>query len=228
MERFEWVQLLSVLGCFPPTCAGEGRGLCAGPSVVAEHDRWTVYSSKVNLPAALNDPRLAKRESDFFTKTWGLDFAESEVLPSSLPSITREHFGPYLQETAQVSPSEGPGSQVFTLFRQTLHDLCACFIPLKCCFRGRESTNAVKPSAPSKRAWTPSPAQAPPTVINTHMSPFKANLLLLRPPPTAALLAPDKSRAELDKVPKVTPLRPTPPPSSAPPQPLPFSSSRSS
>lgn len=75
--------------------------------MVAEHDRWTVYSSKVNLPAALNDPRLAKRESDFFTKTWGLDFAETEVMPSFyLPNITREHFGPYLQEMAQVTPTE--------------------------------------------------------------------------------------------------------------------------
>lgn len=74
--------------------------------MVAEHDRWTVYSSRVNLPAALNDPRLAKRESDFFTKTWGLDFAEAEVMPSvCLPNITREHFGPYLQEMAQVSAS---------------------------------------------------------------------------------------------------------------------------
>lgn len=78
--------------------------------MVAEHDRWTVYSSKVNLPAALNDPRLAKRESDFFTKTWGLDFAESEVMPSfCLPNITREQFGPYLQEMAQVSASAAGG-----------------------------------------------------------------------------------------------------------------------
>lgn len=91
---------------FPHGPAGGGRGLCDGPSVVAEHDRWTVYSSKVNLPAALNDPRLAKRESDFFTKTWGLDFAETEVMPSFyLPNITREHFGPYLQEMAQVTPT---------------------------------------------------------------------------------------------------------------------------
>ena len=67
-------------------------------------DRWTVFSSKVNLPAALNDPRLAKRESDFFTKTWGLDFAETEVMPSFyLPNITKEHFAPYLQEMAQVT-----------------------------------------------------------------------------------------------------------------------------
>lgn len=92
-----------------PGSAGEGRGLCDGPSVVAEHDRWTVFSSKVNLPAALNDPRLAKRESDFFTKTWGLDFAETEVMPSfCLPNITREHFGPYVQEMAQVPHTHKP------------------------------------------------------------------------------------------------------------------------
>lgn len=85
-------------------CTAEGRALCDGPSVVADQHRWTVYNSKVNLPAALNDPRLAKRESDFFTKTWGLDFTETDVMPSFyLPSISREHFSSYLQETAQVT-----------------------------------------------------------------------------------------------------------------------------
>ncbi|KAG7220199.1 hypothetical protein INR49_018376, partial [Caranx melampygus] len=101
----------------PKEPTGGVRGLCDGPSVVAEHDRWTVYSSKVNLPAALNDPRLAKRESDFFTKTWGLDFAETEVMPSFyLPNITREHFGPYLQETAQ---------------REKIHERCKMICPNK-------------------------------------------------------------------------------------------------
>ncbi|XP_035516015.1 vacuolar protein sorting-associated protein 54 [Morone saxatilis] len=101
----------------PTEPTGEGRGLCDGPSVVAEHDRWTVYSSKVNLPAALNDPRLAKRESDFFTKTWGLDFAETEVMPSFyLPNITREHFAPYLQEMAQ---------------RERIHERCKTICPNK-------------------------------------------------------------------------------------------------
>lgn len=72
--------------------------------MVADQHRWTVYNSKVNLPAALNDPRLAKRESDFFTKSWGLDFVETEVLPSiCLPNITEEHFTAYLQEMAQVT-----------------------------------------------------------------------------------------------------------------------------
>nr|XP_043884791.1 vacuolar protein sorting-associated protein 54 isoform X1 [Solea senegalensis] len=101
----------------PKEPTGGGRGLCDGPSVVAEHDRWTVYSSKVNLPAALNDPRLAKRESDFFTKTWGLDFAETEVMPSFyLPNIGREHFAAYLQETAQ---------------REKIHERCKSICPNK-------------------------------------------------------------------------------------------------
>ncbi|XP_037546537.1 vacuolar protein sorting-associated protein 54, partial [Nematolebias whitei] len=101
----------------PKEPTGEGRGLCNGPSVLAEHDRWTVYSSKVNLPAALNDPRLAKRESDFFTKTWGLDFTEAEVMPSFyLPNITREHFGPYMQEMSQ---------------RERIHERCKTICPNK-------------------------------------------------------------------------------------------------
>ncbi|XP_074552157.1 vacuolar protein sorting-associated protein 54 [Halichoeres trimaculatus] len=127
----------------PKEPTGEGHGLCDGPSVVAEHDRWTVYSSKVNLPAALNDPRLAKRESDFFTKTWGLDFAETEVMPSfCLPSITREHFGPYLQETAQ---------------RERIHERCKTICPSK------EDVDAVS------------------SITSNH----------------------EKSRAELDQVPKI-------------------------
>ncbi|KAJ4921382.1 hypothetical protein JOQ06_025965 [Pogonophryne albipinna] len=101
----------------PKEPTDEGRGLCDGPSVVADLDRWTVLSSKVNLPAALNDPRLAKRESDFFTKTWGLDFAETEVMPSFyLPNITKEHFAPYLQEMAQ---------------RERIHERCKTICPNK-------------------------------------------------------------------------------------------------
>uniref|UniRef100_A0A8C7TKY7 Vacuolar protein sorting-associated protein 54 n=1 Tax=Oncorhynchus mykiss TaxID=8022 RepID=A0A8C7TKY7_ONCMY len=93
----------------PDVCPKEPTG--------KELHRWTVYNSKVNLPAALNDPRLAKRESDFFTKSWGLDFAETEVMPSFyLPNITKEHFGPYLQETAQ---------------REKIHERCKNICPNK-------------------------------------------------------------------------------------------------
>uniref|UniRef100_A0A1A7Y6A8 Vacuolar protein sorting-associated protein 54 n=1 Tax=Iconisemion striatum TaxID=60296 RepID=A0A1A7Y6A8_9TELE len=112
---------LRTIRSLPDVCpkepTGEGRGLCNGPSVVAEHNQWTVFSSKVNLPAALNDPRLAKRESDFFTKTWGLDFTETEVMPSFyLPVITRDHFGPYLQEMTQ---------------RERIHERCKTICPNK-------------------------------------------------------------------------------------------------
>uniref|UniRef100_A0A8C8FNS8 Vacuolar protein sorting-associated protein 54 n=1 Tax=Oncorhynchus tshawytscha TaxID=74940 RepID=A0A8C8FNS8_ONCTS len=101
----------------PDVCPKEPTGKELGPSVVADQHRWTVYNSKVNLPAALNDPRLAKRESDFFTKSWGLDFAETEVMPSFyLPNITKEHFGPYLQETAQ---------------REKIHERCKNICPNK-------------------------------------------------------------------------------------------------
>ncbi|XP_035770726.1 vacuolar protein sorting-associated protein 54 [Neolamprologus brichardi] len=114
IRRRKKMKALTLFPCGPP---GEGQGLCNGPSVVAEHDRWTVYSSKVNLPAALNDPRLAKRESDFFTKTWGLDFTETEVMPSfCLPNITKEHFGPYLQEMTQ---------------RERIHERCKTICPNK-------------------------------------------------------------------------------------------------
>ncbi|KAL2086982.1 hypothetical protein ACEWY4_018041 [Coilia grayii] len=107
--------------CLPDVCpkepTGESRELCDGPSVVADQHRWTIYSSKVNLPAALNDPRLAKRESDFFTKTWGLDFVETEVMPSFyLPNITKEHFAPYLKETSQ---------------KEKIHERCKTICPNK-------------------------------------------------------------------------------------------------
>ncbi|XP_063058830.1 vacuolar protein sorting-associated protein 54 [Engraulis encrasicolus] len=101
----------------PKEPTGEARELCDGPSVVADQHRWTIYSSKVNLPAALNDPRLAKRESDFFTKTWGLDFVEQEVMPSFyLPNITKEHFAPYLRDTAQ---------------KEKIHERCKAICPNK-------------------------------------------------------------------------------------------------
>uniref|UniRef100_A0A8C9QQQ5 Vacuolar protein sorting-associated protein 54 n=1 Tax=Scleropages formosus TaxID=113540 RepID=A0A8C9QQQ5_SCLFO len=104
----------------PDVCPKEPtgpRGLCEGPSVVADQHRWTVYNSKVNLPAALNDPRLAKRESDFFTKSWGLDFVETEVMPSFyLPNITKEHFASYLQEITQ---------------REKIHERCKNICPTK-------------------------------------------------------------------------------------------------
>ncbi|NXC14534.1 VPS54 protein, partial [Corythaeola cristata] len=101
-KRFRPVQSLPDVCPKEPT--GDPSNLCDSPSLVVDQHRWTIYHSKVNLPAALNDPRLAKRESDFFTKTWGVDFVDTEVTPSFyLPQITKEHFALYQQE---ITPRE--------------------------------------------------------------------------------------------------------------------------
>ncbi|NXK61971.1 VPS54 protein, partial [Sylvietta virens] len=101
-KRFRPVQSLPDVCPKEPTGnAGSPDNLRDSPSLVVDQQRWTIYHSKVNLPAALNDPRLAKRESDFFTKTWGVDFVDTEVTPSFyLPQITKEHFALYQQEIA--------------------------------------------------------------------------------------------------------------------------------
>ncbi|CAD5119291.1 DgyrCDS7920 [Dimorphilus gyrociliatus] len=70
------------------------------PSVVEDQRKWTVYNSKVNLPAALNDPRVGRRERDIFSKTWGPGFESTDVAPSPhLPVITAVHFQKYLKKT---------------------------------------------------------------------------------------------------------------------------------
>ncbi|CAO2640771.1 Vacuolar protein sorting-associated protein 54 [Lemmus lemmus] len=101
----------------PKEPTGDSNSLCVAPSLVTDQHRWTVYHSKVNLPAALNDPTLAKRESDFFTKTWGLDFVDTEVTPSFyLPQISKEHFIAYQQEISQ---------------REKIHERCKNICPPK-------------------------------------------------------------------------------------------------
>ncbi|XP_035408944.1 vacuolar protein sorting-associated protein 54 isoform X1 [Cygnus atratus] len=114
-KRFRPVQSLPDVCPKEPT--GDPSKLCDSPSLVADQHRWTIYHSKVNLPAALNDPRLAKRESDFFTKTWGVDFVDTEVTPSFyLPQITKEHFALYQQE---ITP------------REKVHERCKNICPPK-------------------------------------------------------------------------------------------------
>ncbi|NXA51519.1 VPS54 protein, partial [Nothocercus julius] len=114
-KRFRPVQSLPDVCPKEPT--GDPSNLCDSPSLVVDQHRWTIYHSKVNLPAALNDPRLAKRESDFFTKTWGVDFVDTEVTPSFyLPQITKEHFASYQQE---ITP------------REKIHEKCKNICPPK-------------------------------------------------------------------------------------------------
>ncbi|KAM9155486.1 vacuolar protein sorting-associated protein 54 isoform 1-T2 [Pangshura tecta] len=114
-KHFRPVQSLPDVCPKEPT--GDPNSLSDSPSLVADQHRWTIYHSKVNLPAALNDPRLAKRESDFFTKTWGQDFVDTEVAPSFyLPQINKENFALYQQEIIQ---------------REKIHERCKNICPPK-------------------------------------------------------------------------------------------------
>ncbi|XP_027550765.1 vacuolar protein sorting-associated protein 54 isoform X2 [Neopelma chrysocephalum] len=54
-KRFRPVQSLPDVCPKEPT--GDPSNLCDSPSLVVDQQRWTIYHSKVNLPAALNDPR---------------------------------------------------------------------------------------------------------------------------------------------------------------------------
>ena len=74
------------------------------PNIVQDQYKWTVHNSSVNLPALLNDPRLVRRETDFFTKTWGQNFEKTDVIPSPyIPDIEAEHFDKYMRRVASVS-----------------------------------------------------------------------------------------------------------------------------
>jgi len=89
----------------------------SAPSVVRDQLQWTIFMSRVNLPAVLNDPTLARRETDFFKKTWGEDFEKSEVPTSShLPHITLDSFRKYLAKNSAVSIYI-----IITVYRQFLH-----------------------------------------------------------------------------------------------------------
>ncbi|CAL1541636.1 unnamed protein product [Lymnaea stagnalis] len=71
------------------------------PNIVQDQYKWTIHNATVNMPALLNDPRLVKRETDFFTKTWGQSFDKVEILPSPyVPDIGPEHFEKYLRKTS--------------------------------------------------------------------------------------------------------------------------------
>lgn len=74
------------------------------PNIVQDQYKWTIHNATVNLPALLNDPRLVRRETDFFTKTWGQNFEKTEVLPSPyIPDIESQHFDKYIRKIAVVS-----------------------------------------------------------------------------------------------------------------------------
>jgi len=75
------------------------------------NDTWSVLSSTVNLPAVLNDPGKGKQR-DFFTRSWGVDFADSALLPSSphLCELPNNAFDRYLRKVRKHYTSQSPAS----------------------------------------------------------------------------------------------------------------------
>ncbi|XP_014669126.1 PREDICTED: vacuolar protein sorting-associated protein 54-like [Priapulus caudatus] len=72
------------------------------PNIVSAN-RWSVYSSSQNLPAALNDPNKSRSEAMvFFTRTWGTVFIDRVDIAASpyLDDITRTDFEDYMQKTS--------------------------------------------------------------------------------------------------------------------------------
>ncbi|KAK7506845.1 hypothetical protein BaRGS_00001696 [Batillaria attramentaria] len=83
------------------------------PNIVQDQYKWTVHNASVNLPALLNDPRLVRRETDFFTKTWGQNFEKTDVIPSPyIPDIEAEHFDKYLRRVASVNQNRAELDQI--------------------------------------------------------------------------------------------------------------------
>ena len=68
-----------------------------------KNDAWSYQDSCVNLPAVLNDPGKGKQK-DFFTRSWGVDFVDSVVLPSSphLCELPPNAFDRYLRKVRQL------------------------------------------------------------------------------------------------------------------------------
>ncbi|KAM7353294.1 VPS54 subunit of GARP complex scat [Cochliomyia hominivorax] len=60
---------------------------------------WSVFSAAQNLPAVLNDPSRGK-QSNLFTKKWGVDFVERSHIPASprLPEISIDDFEKYISK----------------------------------------------------------------------------------------------------------------------------------
>ena len=68
-----------------------------------EDELWTVYSSKVSLPAVLSDPSRWRPEADFFTKSWGEGFLPLSRLPRHyLPVIKKSEFAHYIKQLGKV------------------------------------------------------------------------------------------------------------------------------
>lgn len=66
--------------------------------------RKSALNSSQNLPAVLNDPNKGKQK-DFFTRSWGVDFNETNPVPSSpfAPDLPPKSFDKYLKKVRKYN-----------------------------------------------------------------------------------------------------------------------------
>jgi len=121
---------------------------------------WHVLSSTVNLPAVLNDPGKGKQK-DFFTRSWGAEFVDTSILPSS-PHICELPPGPFDRYLRKVRKyySRNVSAPSKSLATQTASGFSS----------SRETTPSPLPS-PSKKS--PSPPREVPNKLRT---PSKLNI----------------------------------------------------
>jgi len=115
------------------------------------NDMWSVLSSSVNLPAVLNNPGKGKQK-DFFTRSWGVDFVDTSILPSS-PHV------------CEIPP---------TAFDRYLRKVRKHYV------RHTKTGNLQQPSSPnrtpsSSRETTPSPVPQQSPIAN-KLAPQKLNI----------------------------------------------------
>ncbi|XP_062502480.1 vacuolar protein sorting-associated protein 54-like isoform X2 [Corticium candelabrum] len=84
-----------------------------------EDELWTVYSSKVSLPAVLSDPSRWRPEADFFTKSWGEGFLPLSRLPRHyLPVIKKSEFAHYIKQLGKPYKSHVRTTRIAAAVRE--------------------------------------------------------------------------------------------------------------
>jgi len=132
--------------CYRHHLKGGGNG---------KQENWSVLSSTVNLPAVLNDPGKGKQK-DFFTRSWGVDFADSALLPPSphLCELPPNAFDRYLRKVRRHY-SKASASSTPSLLAAS---------PSTASSPG--SSRETTPSPLPQNSSPPRPAQPPPQKLN--------------------------------------------------------------
>ena len=91
-----------ITGCLAGLTPSPLQGHLYRLSLLSDGAAWNVNAACQNMAAILNDPKRGKQK-DFFTRTWGDSFVESNEIPPSplLPEVNEASFSPYLKKIAK-------------------------------------------------------------------------------------------------------------------------------